>query len=299
MKLHAWLGAFRLRTLPLALSTILLGSLLAASDGVFNFKSFYWAVLTTLLLQILSNLANDLGDSLKGTDNSDRIGPVRAVQSGEISIPSMKKAVLLFALLSFFSGLRLLYVSFDAFSITWVFFLVLGCAAIAAAIKYTLGKSAYAYHGLGDVFVFLFFGIVGVFGTYFLHSLQMNWEVLLPAASIGLFSAAVLNMNNMRDIENDAVNNKRTLVVQLGFQKAKLYHAFLIIGAMCMSLCYLWLHWSGVMMLIALISFPIFLVNLKFVLSNQEPIRLNAELKKLALGTLLFSLSFGFSMLLF
>lgn len=299
MDLTAWIGAFRLRTLPLALSTILLGSFIAASQGVFNFRTFSWAILTTLFLQILSNLANDLGDSLKGTDGEGRIGPERAVQSGKVSISAMKRAVALFALFSLLSGLRLIYVSFNDVSLLAMSFFILGLIAIAAAINYTLGSKPYGYMGLGDIFVFLFFGIVGVFGSYFLHSLEFDLSVLLPASSIGLMSVAVLNMNNMRDIENDAKNSKKTMVVALGFERAKAYHSFLIITAFICSVIYLLLDWSSGLLLLGLLPFLLLFKNLAFVWKNDEPAALNQELKKIALGTLLFSLCFGASLIFF
>jgi len=294
-----WIGAFRLRTLPLAFSTIILGSLLSASQGIFNFSSFYLAMITTLLLQILSNLANDLGDSLKGTDTDERIGPQRAVQSGEISLSAMKKAVIVFSLLSLISGLLLLYVSFESFNWYFIGFFILGLFSIAAAIKYTLGSKPYGYAGLGDVFVFLFFGLVGVFGSYFIHSLSFDWTILLPAASIGAFSVAVLNMNNMRDIENDRKSEKLTVVVKMGFDRAKYYHLFLISLGIVSAISYTWLNWSSPMLILGFVSFPIFIKNLSFVLKNNDPSKLNPELKKIALSTLVFSLSFGFVHLFF
>lgn len=299
MKLSAWIGAFRLRTLPLALSTILLGSFLAASNGVFNFRTFLWAIITTLFLQILSNLANDLGDSLKGTDNDARIGPKRAVQSGAISTAQMKVAVAVFALLSLISGIRLLLVSFEDINWYLLSFFLLGILAIAAALNYTLGKKPYGYYGLGDLFVFIFFGIVGVFGAYYLHALSFDWFTLLPAISVGAFSVSVLNMNNMRDIENDRANNKRTLVVMLGFDAAKIYHTIILITAFVSGLLYILISWQSACSLIGLISFPIFIKNLSFVWRNTEPAALNGELKKLALGTLLFSVSFGLTQIFF
>jgi 1,4-dihydroxy-2-naphthoate octaprenyltransferase len=299
LELSAWIGAFRLRTLPLALSTILLGSFIALSKGVFNFRTFSWAIITTLFLQILSNLANDLGDSLKGTDGDGRIGPQRAVQSGAISKTAMKRAVIFFAILALLSGLRLLQVSFEDLNWLTLSFFVLGLLAIGAAVNYTLGSKPYGYLGLGDLFVFLFFGILGVFGSFYLHSLRFDLSVLLPASSIGLMSVAVLNMNNMRDIHNDADNGKRTIVVKMGFEKAKGYHAFLIIGAFLCSLLYLIYNWESVWLLLALLAFPFFFRNLAFVLRNNEPSALNPELKKLALSTLIYSISFGLAITFF
>mgnify|MGYP002628363018 FL=1 len=293
-----WIQAFRLRTLPLALSSIVLGSLVAISKGSFNVQVFYLAVLTTVLLQILSNLANDLGDSIKGTDNENRIGPERAVQSGAISMASMKRAVVVTSVFAFAAGLALLFTAFEGLDLTSLAFLILGILAIAAALRYTMGKNPYGYRGLGDVFVFLFFGCVGVGGSFFLHSLYWSWDVLLPASSIGLFSAAVLNMNNMRDIENDAASGKITLVVRLGFERARIYHQFLLILGMACSWTY-WFHNSTeVAGLIFSLSFIPFIHNLLKVRRVLSPKELEPELKRIALGTFFFSLIFGASLIL-
>ncbi len=250
-------------------------------------------------MQILSNLANDLGDSLKGTDNDARIGPKRAVQSGAISIRQMKVAVAVFALLSLLSGLRLLFVSFEEINWSLLSFFILGMLAIGAAVNYTLGKKPYGYYGLGDLFVFIFFGIVGVFGAYYLHALRFDWFALLPAISIGAFSVSVLNMNNMRDIENDRANKKRTLVVMMGFESAKWYHSIILSIAFAASMLYIIFTWQSAWSLLGLISFPIFIKNLIFVWKNHDPAALNGELKKLASGTLIFSISFGLTQIFF
>ena len=240
--LSSWIKAFRLRTLPLALSSIIMGSGLAIYLGSYSWIVILLATLTTILLQILSNLANDYGDFQKGTDNDNRLGPERAVQSGEISARQMKTAVIVFAALSLLSGVWLLYASLkEQFMIALVFF-VLGIAAIAAAVKYTVGKNAYGYSGLGDLFVFLFFGLTGVLGTYYLNTLSLTWDVFLPAISIGLLSTGMLNLNNMRDIENDIKSGKHTLASKLGLRKAKYYHAFLVIGAIVSALIFILLQ---------------------------------------------------------
>jgi 1,4-dihydroxy-2-naphthoate octaprenyltransferase len=222
-----WLSAFRLRTLPLAFSCIITGSFLAALY-TFKWEITLLALLTTLFLQILSNLSNDYGDTVHGADSADRIGPKRAVQSGKISKASMKMAMIVFALLALISGLLLLYIALDNVK-TILIFLLLGLSAITAAIKYTAGKNPYGYKGLGDLFVFIFFGIVGVEGVFFLHTQAFSVNGLLPASAIGLLSVAVLNLNNMRDHVSDAKAGKNTLVVKMGFENAKRYHAALII----------------------------------------------------------------------
>ncbi|NOU58986.1 1,4-dihydroxy-2-naphthoate polyprenyltransferase [Marinifilum caeruleilacunae] len=298
-KTKAWIHAFRLRTLPLALSNIFLGSLLAASDGKFSVKIFLLATLTTLFLQVLSNLANDLGDSISGADNENRIGPERAVQSGIISKKEMTRMVIVFVLLSLSAGLWLLWEALQLLNHTQALIMLgVGLLAIGAAINYTVGKNPYGYSGFGDLFVFLFFGLAGVLGTYFLHTGTLNLSLLLPAISVGFLSVGVLNLNNMRDIENDSKTGKKTLVVKIGALFAKKYHLFLIAGAMLAACAYIFIHWTSVFQLLFLISFPLLIRNMMVVSKNKIAQELDPELKKLALATLLFSLSFGFGLVL-
>lgn len=293
-----WISALRLRTLPLALSTTILGSLLAFSKGSFNYEVFYLAILTTLGLQILSNLANDLGDSEHGVDNENRLGPQRAVQSGAISKSAMRRAVWFTALLTLVSGLALLYAAFGTPDGKSLLFLILGLASIGAAFRYTMGSNPYGYRGLGDLFVLIFFGWIGVGGTFFLHALVWDWTILLPASSIGLFSVGVLNMNNMRDIENDAASGKETLVVRMGFDRARRYHYFLILTGMLTALVYWMLDFRSAWQAIFLLAFAPLFINLKKVGGASNSKSLEPELKRIALSTFLFSLLFGFSFLL-
>lgn len=207
-KKQAWLHAIRLRTLPLALSSILIGSFLAAFEGSFRWEVFGLAAVTTIFLQVLSNLANDYGDSVHGADSLERKGPIRAVQSGIISLPEMKRAMIVLAICSFLSGIALLYLALGDWKL-FLLFLGFGLLAIYAAITYTSGSNPYGYIGLGDISVFAFFGLLGVVGTYFLHSLDFDWLVMLPAVSLGCFSTAVLNINNIRDIDSDIKAGKK------------------------------------------------------------------------------------------
>ncbi|MCK5471449.1 MAG: 1,4-dihydroxy-2-naphthoate octaprenyltransferase, partial [Cyclobacteriaceae bacterium] len=202
-QIKEWIHAIRLRTLPLALASIGLGSFLAAFEGKFRWPVFLLSGLTTVFLQILSNLANDYGDSQHGADHLDREGPSRAVQSGAISPKSMKVAVYTLIGLSLISGLSLLYISISGFSKEFIILFVIGMLAIGAALNYTMGKNPYGYAGFGDLFVILFFGFVGVMGTYFCHTGSFNVQALLPAFSCGLLSTAVFNVNNIRDIASD------------------------------------------------------------------------------------------------
>ncbi|HKJ79386.1 MAG TPA: 1,4-dihydroxy-2-naphthoate polyprenyltransferase [Prolixibacteraceae bacterium] len=294
-----WIQAFRLRTLPLALASAILGSFLAYADGQFNSTVFWLAILTTILLQILSNLANDFGDSHHGTDNVNRVGPERTVQSGKISKTEMKRLISVFIILSFVSGGILIFSGIknaDAGMI--LLFFGLGIASIIAAVKYTVGKNPYGYSGLGDLFVFIFFGLLGVCGTYFLHTNQLEPLLLLPAASIGLLSAGVLNLNNMRDIENDAASGKKTLVVRMGSDYAKLYHTSLIVLSLVLSVIYVVETWQSVYQLMFLLSvFPLGF-HLYEVFQNHVPQKLNNQLKVLALTTFFFSVTYSLGIFL-
>lgn len=293
--LKVWLGAFRLRTLPLSLSGIILGSAIANSLGYWNTPIFILSLFTTIFLQILSNLANDLGDYLKGTDNENRVGPMRATQSGEISATQMKKAVILFSILSAISAGLLIYISAREMSTTRIFIYIgLGISAVLAALLYTLGKKAYGYNGLGDLFVFIFFGLVSVIGVFGLYSPIFFWQILPPAIGVGLLSTAVLNLNNLRDWENDSQANKRTMVVKMGFEKARIYHSALILLA-CFAFMYtaLWFGKNGIWLIFVLLPL---LFHMKRVLEVKEPRLLDPELKKVALNTFAISIIFGLLM---
>lgn len=298
-KLSVWLQAFRLRTLPLALSSAILGSFLAYADGQFNSIIFGLTISTTIFLQVLSNLANDFGDSQNGADNANRVGPERTVQSGKISKPEMKRLIIVFVFLSFISGSLLIFYGIkDANLGVVILFFLLGIASIIAAIKYTVGKNPYGYSGFGDLFVFIFFGLIGVCGTYYLHTNQFHLILLLPAASVGLLSAGVLNLNNMRDIDNDAASGKRTLVVRMGSEYAKIYHTLLIIIALVLSIIYVVKTWQSFAQLLFLLSIIPLAVHLFDVFKNHVPQKLNKQLKVLALTTFFFSITFSLGIFL-
>lgn len=288
----AWFEAARLRTLPLSVSGILVGSFYAYSQQkeTYNWAILGFALLTTLGLQILSNFANDYGDGVKGTDNENRIGPKRAIQSGAISIKAMKQGIIITSLFTLIAAIILIYLSFgkDNFGYS-LFFFFLGLASIAAAIKYTVGNSAYGYRGLGDVFVFVFFGLVSVIGCYFLFAKQIDPLIILPAVTIGLLSVAVLNLNNMRDQASDALSGKNTLVVKMGPQKAKNYHYSIIITALFLTLLFAILSGFKPLQYLFLIAYIPFVMHLKTVAKNTVPRDLDPELKKVALGTFFLS----------
>ena len=294
-----WIHAFRLRTLPLALSNTIIGSCLAASDDGFRWSVFGLAALTTVLLQIMSNMANDYGDFVNGKDTAERIGPKRMVQSGEITPKIMLRGIIVIGILCVISGFALILIGTAGMDITnLLIFGVLGLAAIAAAIKYTVGKNPYGYRGLGDIFVFIFFGLVGVIGTYFLHTQSFRWDILLPASAIGFLSTGVLNMNNMRDYEADKNAGKTTIVVAMGVKKAAYYHLFLVAGAVLLAVIYTLLNYHSVGQWLFVLSFPILFLNLKKVLTYKDALQLYPELPRLSMASLVFAVTFGLGLIL-
>ena len=294
-----WIAAFRLKTLPLALSNTIMGSALAAGEDKFRWSIFSLAALTTILLQIMSNMANDYGDFVNGKDTAERIGPKRMVQSGEITPKTMLQGIIIIGIFTAISGLALILVGTVGIDITNILiFGVLGIAAIVAAIKYTVGKNPYGYRGLGDIFVFIFFGLVGVIGTYFLHTQSFSWDLLLPASAMGFLSTGVLNMNNLRDYEADKNANKKTIVVAMGQQKAKFYHLFLVGGAILLAVIYTITNYNSPWQWLFVISLPVLFLNLKIVFSYKNSIELYPELGKLSMGTLLFAISFGVGLII-
>ena len=298
-RLSVWLSAFRLRTLPLSISGIIVAGCLAEYNGLFSWQIFTLAILTTLSFQILSNLANDYGDGVKGTDNEDRIGPERALQSGDITPSQMIGAIRINILISIVLTIGLIYIAFGVEHLVYaLFFMTLGVISVIAAMKYTMGETAYGYKGLGDVFVFIFFGLVSVVGCYILFAKQIDHVVFLPAISIGLLSAGVLNLNNMRDIESDAKANKITLAVKLGKQRSKQYHFMLVGGAIILSLLFGILYYTSPYNLIFFVAYIPLLKHLHFVRKNTIPKNFDPELKKLALSTVILALLLGIGHLL-
>lgn len=292
-----WIHAARLRTLPLSVSGVLLGSLIAMSEGYKNWLIFGLALLTTLFLQILSNYANDYGDGIRGTDEH-RVGEKRIVAAGEVTPGQMKMAIIIFSFLSVITAFALIYIAFQENFIYAALFIFLAFACVWAAIKYTVGKNAYGYMAMGDLFVFLFFGIVSVWGSYTLYEHgEFNSMIFLPAVAIGLLSTAVLNLNNMRDMESDQRSGKMTVPLKIGFQRAKIYQSFLILLPFALVLIYIvitgktdWFHFLYLLLLIPAVKI------LKTLYSTSEHKALDKELKKVALLTLVFSLILGISL---
>jgi 1,4-dihydroxy-2-naphthoate octaprenyltransferase len=295
-----WIEAARVRTLPLSVSGIIVGSFYAMSQSYFNWKIVVFALLTTLGLQIISNFANDYGDGVKGTDNDDRVGPKRAIQSGVISPEAMKKAMVITALITLIFAVSLIYFAFkESYLLYSLVFLFLGILAIASAIRYTVGKGAYGYRGYGDVFVFVFFGLVSTFGVYFMFSKTLDWLLLLPATAIGFLSVGVLNLNNMRDEESDRKAGKNTMVVKNGGAWAKKYHFFLVITAMLLVMVFAVLnefHFDQYIFIVA--YFPL-ASHLMTVYKNNNPKLLDPELKKLAISTFLLSILLALCLIFF
>ena len=302
-----WIKAARLRTLPLSMSGIIMGSFIARWKLLEQGKTWDWtifalALLVTLLYQVLSNFANDYGDGVKGTDQN-RIGEAeqRAVASGKISAKQMRNAVILFAVLSLVATLVLLYKAFfPDFINEFYTFIGLGVACILAAIGYTVGKKPYGYLGLGDIMVFIFFGLVSVCGSYFLFTKSFDWDILLPASAIGLLSAAVLNLNNMRDIENDEKSGKKTLALRLGFKNAMIYEMVILMLPPILVLIYMFLEGleeqgKYYAFIFFITVFPLTALRRKM-MEVKEPKELDPFLKQVGIITLLMSVLVAFGL---
>ena len=297
--MNRWIEAARPRTLPLAIASILLGNFLAYAAGKFSFLTAALAILTTLLLQILSNFANDLGDSKNGVDNKNRKVALRAVQTGKISPSEMKNAVILTASLSFISGISLLYFALQyAKAQTIITFVMLGLLAILAAIAYTVGKKPYGYMGLGDLSVFLFFGWVGTFGTYYLQTESLNYYILIPASGCGFLSVAVLNLNNLRDIENDRKTGKNSIPVRIGKIYGFYYQKTIMLLGVCTFIIYLMYQGKPIQLsqnIIIMAGWYPLVQIIKQLNSKMTPAQIDPYLKKTALSTLFLIVIFGVS----
>jgi 1,4-dihydroxy-2-naphthoate octaprenyltransferase len=293
----SWVGAFRLRTLPLSLSCIGMAGFLAATSGSFNGLIFFLCCLTTIFLQVLSNLANDYGDSIHGADHAGRTGPARAVQSGAITSSQMKRAMILFVFLCLASGITLLLVALGWNLNAILFFFGLGVLSIAAAIAYTVGKKPYGYMGMGDISVLIFFGLVGVMGSLYLFTHQLSWIEVFPALSCGLFSIAVLNINNIRDIESDKKAGKYSIPVRIGKANASRYHWLLLCSGFAAAIFYTILTFQSPVQFLFLLTLPLFIRN-GMAVSKKPSSELDPYLRQMALSTLLFVVLFGIGLLI-
>jgi len=292
-KWKIWIQAFRLRTLPLAFACIGMGGFLAAYQHKFEWDIFLLTLLTTLFLQILSNLANDYGDAMHGVDSLEREGPSRTVQSGKISSVAMKRALYVFSFISFSTGVLLLFTAFGYNIKVLLLFLSLGLLSILAAIAYTVGKKPYGYAGLGDISVFIFFGLVGVLGAMYLFTLELNFYYIWPALSCGFFSMAVLNVNNIRDIESDRKAGKRSIPVRIGRKRAVYYHWVLLFSGMTSAVVFMLQLEPGWHKWLFLISFPFLIYNGYNIFRHQSAAKLDPYLKQMAISTLIFVITFG------
>ncbi len=292
-----WIKAFRLRTLPLTLACTGVGISIAYSYQHFDLKVSFLILFTALFLQILSNLANDYGDFVKNTDNDERVGEQRSMQSGMITTKEMQGAIVLFAALSFASGIALLFCRFDILSRQFLIFLLLGLAAITAAVKYTVGKRPYGYQAMGDVFVFVFFGLVAVIGSFYLNTGFWEPWLLFPAAAMGFFSAAVLNINNMRDMETDRKAGKITIPVLWGLPKAKIYHYSLILLGFVMLSIFTLTHYHKILQWIFIFSLPFHIKILTFVATKENRLY-DPLLRQTAMAVLLTALLFSAGIML-
>lgn len=292
-KMSVWLAAARLRTLPLSVSGILMGNGMAYLEESFSWAVFIFAVLTTIAFQVLSNFANDYGDGVKGTDNDQRLGPKRVLQQGLLTRAALKRGIQLTAVISMLLALSLIYLAFG--SADWrktLFFVALGLVSIIAAIKYTVGDSAYGYYALGDVFVFFFFGGVSVLGSYYLQTQIFDLLLILPAASIGCLSTAVLNLNNLRDMDNDRLSSKLTIPLILGFNKGRIYQVILIVVAFISSSIYVFIKAESILAYLFLLLFLPLGNHLLKVAKSKGGKSLDPELKVVALSTFFFALVF-------
>ncbi|QPB43188.1 1,4-dihydroxy-2-naphthoate polyprenyltransferase [Rodentibacter haemolyticus] len=298
-KLKMWWETARPKTLPLALASIFTGSALGyrANPEGFNISVMVLCLLTTILLQVLSNFANDYGDHQKGSDTTERIGPLRGIQKGAISAQELKWGLILMILASFVSGSFLIGIAYKSLS-DLLFFTGLGILAIIAAITYTVGAKPYGYMGLGDISVLVFFGLIGVGGTYYLQTHNIDSAIILPAISSGLLASAVLNINNLRDIEQDAKASKNTLAVRLGAHKGRIYHCILLGLA---ALCYLVFalltatSWANYLFLIA---YPLLVKHASFVYRSTRPETLRPMLAQMSMISLFINLLFSLGLLI-
>ena len=284
--MKSWIKAMRLRTLPLAWAAITMGGSLAALNGHWDWGIYALSLLTSFSLQIASNLANDYGDAASGLDGEKREGPSRTIQEGLISSTQMKGAIVLVSVLAFALGLWLIFYTFIDWVVSLVF-VMLGVVAIVAALKYTMGKNPYGYAGFGDLFVLIFFGWVGVGGSYFLYAQSWNLNILLPASSLGLLAVAVLNVNNIRDIKSDEASGKFSIPVRIGRPSAVIYHDFILLTSVLLLALFGWLSDFESSQWLFLLATPLMIRNWLAVKNETESMKLDPYLKQMALTTLL------------
>lgn len=288
---NPWIRAVRLRTLPLAWASLTMGAILAIRLDSFDWKIYLLSIATAFALQILSNLANDYGDAVSGLDGDDRVGPKRTIQEGLITKAQMKRAIVFTCVLSFILGSWLVYSAFQDMRLI-AGFLILGILAIIAALRYTMGSNPYGYAGWGDFFVLVFFGWVGVSGSLMLFSGEFILESLLPASTIGLMAVAVLNINNIRDIESDKLSGKFSIPVKIGRNRAVAYHGVLLTMSVFLMVLYALISEFQSVEWLFLLVIPMLIINWRGVKKNTEATKIDPYLKQMALSTLLFVILF-------
>ncbi|XHN43855.1 1,4-dihydroxy-2-naphthoate octaprenyltransferase [Lonepinella sp. MS14434] len=290
--MKAWFDTIRPKTLPLAVAIILTGSALAQWHGTLNWSVTLLCLLTATLLQIVSNFANDYGDYQKGSDTAERIGPLRGIQQGQMTATQLRNGLMAVCVASFISGASLIALAYETTQ-DLIAFAILGVLAILAAITYTVGKKPYGYLGLGDISVFLFFGLLAVCGTYYLQAHSLDWSIFLPAAACGFLSTAVLNINNLRDIEQDRKAGKNTLIVRIGAENGRIYHCILLSSAVLCYAIFAIVHKPLLLMIIAIIA-VLLAKHARFVYQQKDPMALRPMLGKMSMlalvSTVLFSL---------
>lgn len=295
--LSMWLQTARPKTLPLAIASILTGSALAFWSGKFNGVFTVLCLLTATLLQILSNFANDYGDHIKGSDTVERIGPLRGIQQGGITVSQLKLGLILMVIACLLSGSWLIALAYESTS-DLIAFILLGILSIISAITYTVGKKPYGYMGLGDVSVFIFFGLLAVGGTYYLQTHQLSTQIFLPAIACGLLASAVLNINNLRDIEQDRKTGKNTLIVRIGAKKGRFYHCIILAIAAICYLVFALLNFNTFFSFAFILVFPLLFKHARFVFTHLEPTTLRPMLGQMSMLALLTNILFSLGLLI-
>ncbi|WP_185857747.1 1,4-dihydroxy-2-naphthoate octaprenyltransferase [Blattabacterium cuenoti] len=295
MKLKHWIYAARIHTLPLSFSGITLSYLISKSrTNECITTSYILCIITALLLQILANFSNDYGDSITGVDNIKRIGPKRTIQRGLISLSEMKKAIFILSILSFLSGVTLLYNSIKNIFIFFLYFIGI-FICIYSSIKYSIGDYPYGHKvGMGDLFVMICFGFFSVGGSSFLYTHTLCMDMFFLSLSIGFLNVGVLNVNNMRDLENDYESGKYTMAVWLGIKYAKLYHVFIILFSIFFGGYFIFLNQKNTYQWLFFIFISILLIfHIRKIILIKEKKLFNLELKKLVILTFLYVFSIG------
>ncbi|MBC8256689.1 MAG: 1,4-dihydroxy-2-naphthoate polyprenyltransferase [Candidatus Marinimicrobia bacterium] len=288
--MNKWILAARIKTLPAGISPVLLGTALSYHDGLFHLFIFFMTLLAAGLIQIGANFANDVYDFQKGSDRDDRLGPTRATQSGLITPDKMKQGMWRIFALAIFVGFYLAYIG------GWPI-VVIGLTSITAGIAYTGGPYPLGYHGWGDLFVFIFFGLIAVPGTYFLQTGYITNYSLLLGVAMGMLSTAILVVNNIRDMDTDIITEKKTLAVRLGKSFSQIEFSILVIIPFIIPLCMWWNTRDNMSLLITLFALPI-AINLIIQLNSKTGRKLNNVLAGTARFLFIFTILFSLGLII-